>query len=512
MMLSPDEVQAIASNIIARSGAEACTVSVRGGDSRNFRFARNEATTNGAVSSVSVSIESSFGKRTGSASVNALDEGALDEARLRSEEIALLSPENPEFMPPLGPQTYEPEAARYDAATAHTQASSLAHAAASAIAAGRNYEVGIAGFIEAECGFRALADSAGLFAYDRGTSAELTVTARHTKRAWSGWAGASQNRFRALDPAGLGERAVRKSLFPGEAADLDPGAYTVILEPAATADLVQRLVYSMAARSADEGRSFLSKPGGGTKLGERLLDEAVTITSDPANPDAPDMLFGPDGVPKRRTVWFERGVAKTMSYSRFWAAKNGPRAGPLCLQPIHGGRRGSHRGHDPRGEARRPRHAPVVCQRCGPAHTALHRHDAGWQFPDRKWQDRAARAQPSFQRKPAFRAEQDRSRGTRRAPWRRVGHGLGAAAPDIRVYLLIEVERHLSGFQGQAPQRRVSSGRRRRRYWGLPATVSGGARSAAITLTCLQERFHFPEAFIVKDCLSRDLIELQVLF
>ena len=57
MMLSPDEVKAIASKIIARSGAEACTVSVSGGNSRNFRFARNEATTNGAVSSVSVSIE-----------------------------------------------------------------------------------------------------------------------------------------------------------------------------------------------------------------------------------------------------------------------------------------------------------------------------------------------------------------------------------------------------------------------------------------------------------------------
>ena len=331
MMLSPDEVKAIASKIVARSGAEGCTVSVWGGDSRNFRFARNEATTNGAVSSVGVSIESSFGKRAGSATVNSLDEAALELARLRSEEIARLSPENSEFLPPLGPQTYEPGGARYDAGTAYTHASGLAHAAASAIAAGRNYEVGIAGFIEAGSGFRALANSAGLFAYDQGTSAELTVTARHTKRAWSGWAGASQNRFPALDPVGLGERAVSKALFPGEPADLDPGVYTVILEPAATAELVQRLVYSMAARSADEGRSFLAKPGGGTKLGERLLDEAVTITSDPASLDAPDTLFGPDGVPKRRTVWFERGVAKTMSYSRFWAQKMGCEPVPFAF-------------------------------------------------------------------------------------------------------------------------------------------------------------------------------------
>lgn len=151
-------------------------------------------------------------------------------------------------MPPLGPQAYEPKGLRYDSETATLTASALAHAAASAIAAGQNYELGIAGFIEAGSGFRALANSAGLFAYDRGSSAKLTVSARHTRRAWSGWAGAAQNRFLALDPQALGERAASKALFPGEAADLDPGTYTVILEPAATAELVQLLVYGMARR------------------------------------------------------------------------------------------------------------------------------------------------------------------------------------------------------------------------------------------------------------------------
>src|SRR5262249_32915826 len=63
--------------------------------------------------------------------------------------------------------------------------------------------------------------------------------------------------------------------------------------------------------------------GGGTKLNERLLDKAVTITSDPDDLIAPDSLFGDDGVPKRHTVWFEGGMAKTLSYSRYWAEKMG---------------------------------------------------------------------------------------------------------------------------------------------------------------------------------------------
>ncbi|MGC1584768.1 MAG: TldD/PmbA family protein [Rhodomicrobium sp.] len=336
MLLAPDEVKAITAKIISRSGAEACTVSVRGGNTTNFRFARNEATTNGAVSEVGVSIKSCFGKRSGSASVDSLDEAALEEARVRSEVIARLSPENPEFMPLLGPQTYEPEGARFDFATAHVHAAGLAHAAKAAIAEGRGREVDIAGYIEAGSGFRALANSAGLFAYDRGTSAELTVTARDRLRSWSGWAGASQNRFLALDSVELGERAVKKALFKGEPADLDPGIYTVILEPAAVADLVVHLIGSMGARPAEEGRSFLAKPGGGTKLGEQLLSAAVSITSDPADAHAPGTLYGEDGLPKRRTVWFERGVAKNASCSRFWAQKTGreplPQPSSFCME------------------------------------------------------------------------------------------------------------------------------------------------------------------------------------
>ncbi len=70
-------------------------------------------------------------------------------------------------------------------------------------------------------------------------------------------------------------------------------------------------------------------------MGEKLLSEAVTIVSDPNDAVTPDPLFGEDGVPKRRTVWFERGIAKNMSYSRFWAQKMGrepvPRAGNFSM-------------------------------------------------------------------------------------------------------------------------------------------------------------------------------------
>src|SRR5262249_27130411 len=155
---------------------------------------------------------------------------ALEKARARSEEIARLSPENPEFMPPLGPQHYQAAGGRFDPATAQVSAAGLAAAAKSAIGAGRGRDVALAGYTETGEVFSALANSAGLFGYDRATAALLTVTARNTLRPWSGWAGGWQNQFGRLDPLQAGERAAAKASALEEPADLDPGNYTVILE------------------------------------------------------------------------------------------------------------------------------------------------------------------------------------------------------------------------------------------------------------------------------------------
>src|SRR5262249_956896 len=103
---------------------------------------------------------------------------------------------------------------------------------------------------------------------------------------------------------------------------LDAGDYQVVLEPAAVADLVSFLNFAMEARSADEGRSFFAKPGGGTRVGEKLLGPFSLIT-DPADPLASTPPFEGDGLPVGRTVWFEDGVLKNLTYSRYWAQKKG---------------------------------------------------------------------------------------------------------------------------------------------------------------------------------------------
>src|SRR5207344_1053687 len=102
---------------------------------------------------------------------------------------------------------------------------------------------------------------------------------------------------------------------------IEPGRYTVILEPQAVGDLVQLITGYTDARSTDEGRSPFVKQGGGNKIGEKICDERVTLYSDPADPLLLGQPYDGEGMPLGRQVWIENGVLKQLTYTRFWAKK-----------------------------------------------------------------------------------------------------------------------------------------------------------------------------------------------
>jgi predicted Zn-dependent protease len=322
MLLTPSDAKTLIDRLLARSKAEHCVVRLNGGERSNLRFARGSATTNGEQSHMRVTVESRFGRRAGAATVSGLDDDALAATMARSEEIARSAPENRELLPPLGPQTYPPGAG-FDAATAAVRAGRLAAVSKPVIDEAARRMIDVAGYCTARRGFDAMGTSAGLFAHDAHTGTEMTVTARNRAGTWSGWAGRSDTRFDLLDPERLGRRAIDKAAYTATPVRLEPGKYTVILEPSAVSDLVTSLLWRMNARDADEGRSVFSKRGGGNLIGEKLFADGVTIFTDPADPVAPEPVFGDDGLPQRRTAWVEGGILKNLVYSRFWAQEKG---------------------------------------------------------------------------------------------------------------------------------------------------------------------------------------------
>jgi len=135
---------------------------------------------------------------------------------------------------------------------------------------------------------------------------------------------------------------VDKCLRWKEPRRLDPGKYTVVLEPTATGDLLQLLGFSLQARAAEEGRSFLSKKGGGTLVGEKLFPEFVTLRSDPFDRRYSVLPWGGGGgfgfgggggagggLPAERMSWIENGVVKNLFYDRYYAAKAGKQPTPF---------------------------------------------------------------------------------------------------------------------------------------------------------------------------------------
>ena len=282
------------------------------------RFARSEITSSGDVERLTLSVQVQLGKRAATATTNQLDDRAIDDVVARAVRMARLSPENPEAMPPLPPQRYVVAPAP-DAATIKLGATARARAAAAAIAAADAGRVELAGFYQHAHGFVARASTRGLWAVNEATWCELSCTARTADGTGSGWAGVASDRAADLDAPALAKAAADKAVTSQHPRRLEPGRYTVVLEPAAVASLLGSLIGSLDARRAAEGRSYFARH----KLGERIFPETITLRSSPADAAVAGTPFDEDGFPLAATKWIDRGALAALTTSRYWAAKQG---------------------------------------------------------------------------------------------------------------------------------------------------------------------------------------------
>ncbi|MCE7862214.1 MAG: TldD/PmbA family protein [Bacteroidetes bacterium CHB5] len=326
-IMSKDEAQALLKKVLSYSKADECEVNLSGTDSGNIRYARNSVSTSGRVSQHQLVVSSAFGKKLGIATINEFDDASLKKVVERAEELARLAPENPEYVPFLGPQTYA-ESKTYIASTAAITPKLRSDLVEQSIKVAKEAGAVAAGFLEDNTGFVAMMNSKGLFAYNTSTNTNFSVTVRTADGTGSGYATRGYNDITKLDTKTATQIATEKAVKSVKARAIEPGKYTVILEPAAVAVLLENIFFRLDARQADEGRSFLSKAGGGTRLGEKLVDERVNIYSDPLNPDLPTSTWNGDGRPQEKVSWIEKGVIKNLSYSRYWAEKKGVKAVP----------------------------------------------------------------------------------------------------------------------------------------------------------------------------------------
>lgn len=321
-ILTEAQAKAILDKVIAFSTADECSAQIGGGTEGNVRFARNDISTSGIVANVELGVQVAFGKKTGSATINQFDDASLERVVRRAEDLAKLAPENPEFMPAVAAQTYRPTET-WSEATAALTPEARARIAEASILPCRDKGLVAAGFLEDGATFFAHANSNGNFGYQKSTIADYTCTVRTEDGRGSGWVGTNVQNVETFDAGKDVPIAMRKAAASVDAQALEPGKYTVILEPAAAAGLISFMMNFFDARSADEGRSFLSKQGGGNKIGEQIVDPRVNIYTDPWHPLVPALPWDGEGLPREKTPIIENGKVANLEYSRYWSQKQG---------------------------------------------------------------------------------------------------------------------------------------------------------------------------------------------
>src|SRR5262249_3708933 len=184
--LDKAEAEKIIQKALSFSKADEAQVNLTGRREGNLRFARNAVSTSGGTEALTLIVQSTYGKKSGTAAINEFDDASIEKVVRRSEDLAKLAPENPEYVEFLGPQTYLEPKAHFDA-TAGLNAEFRAKAAADCIVPCKRDKLVSAGFMEHTNGFTSIGNSHGLKGYHRSSAVNYSVTVRTDDNLGSGY-------------------------------------------------------------------------------------------------------------------------------------------------------------------------------------------------------------------------------------------------------------------------------------------------------------------------------------
>jgi len=313
-MLGEQRVKELVEGILARSTADQTEVVVLAGDEYLTRFANSTIHQNVAETNSEVRIRVVLGSRVGVATTNNLDDKALAQTLESALAIARLQPENPNFKSLPGPQPL-PRFAAFGQATAGCTPEQRAKGVGAICLMARNKGVVASGALTTAVVELAVANSLGVFGHFATTQAEINTVIMSDTSA--GYASDMALDLDDLDFEAIGREAVEKCLRSQKPRALDPGDYTVILEPYAVQDFIQMMAYTgFSAVAMQEGRSFMVG-----KIGQQIVDPRVSIWDDGTDPRGLPLPFDFEGVPKQRVDLIEKGVARGVVYDSYRAGK-----------------------------------------------------------------------------------------------------------------------------------------------------------------------------------------------
>ncbi len=277
------------------------------------RFANNAIHQNVAEENAALMVRVRVGKRTASVGTNRLDRAAIRRAAENALRLARVAREDPDLPDLPGPRPFAP-LALHDTATAALGPADRAERVRKALA-GLPREAVAAGYFSQAEGAFSVGNSAGLLVHTAYTSCEFSITVFQGER--SGWTKANAHRVAELDTEALANRAAAKAAIPEAPTPVSPGAYRVVLEPSAVADLIGFLLPDFGGLTVHERRSCFTDRSG------RVAGENISLIDDARHPLQFGVPFDGDGIPRQRVGLIERGELKNLVYSLASARKIG---------------------------------------------------------------------------------------------------------------------------------------------------------------------------------------------
>jgi PmbA protein len=317
-MLTQDKAADIFSRIRKRATADEVECLFYGGRSALTRFANNTIHQNVAEENYSVSVRTVFGGRTARASTNKFDNDSLSDVVKASEALARVQEADPELLPiPESDKSVRPSQARpsrHFAVTAGLTPEQRAEAVGQIVSVAQKSKLTAAGIFSSSESVEGIFNSRGLAQWHTQTSAEISITMIAGDS--SGWQKANSPDIDRLDPVALAETAARKARDSAAPREIEPGKYTVILEPAAVLDMCGFMFFDFGGLAILDQRSFLTN-----RIGAQLFGDNISIWDDVAHPMQSGSPFDGEGLPRQKIQLVENGVVRRLVYARATAEK-----------------------------------------------------------------------------------------------------------------------------------------------------------------------------------------------
>jgi predicted Zn-dependent protease len=313
-MIGEGRLKEVARKLFSVGGADQLEAVMSAGALSLTRFANNQIHQNVTEENVQVTVRAVLKNRIGVAKVNTIEDESLKWAVERAIDAAKCATENRNLKTLPAPEAYHSVRGHFasiEKASPEWRAESVRKVVEPVIRRGLT----AAGALSVHESELAVFNSLGVKAYHPSTWIRLTtVVSSEDSSGYSQFMGPDLDQLKPIDVA---EEAITKCLKGRHPVEIEPGRYDVFLEEYALSEIFGWLSWiGMGARSLQEGKSFMTH-----RIGDKIMDEKVTIWDDGNDPHTCALPFDFEGVPRKKVMIIEKGVARGVVYDTITAAK-----------------------------------------------------------------------------------------------------------------------------------------------------------------------------------------------